>query len=55
MTVLVFLAVQGSSLVVASGLLSRCDTWASHCGGFACCRAQALGHAAFSSYSTWVA
>ena len=23
--------------------------WASHCGGFSCCGAQALGHAAFSS------
>ena len=21
----------------------RCGAWASHCGGFSCCRAQALG------------
>ena len=26
-----------------SGLLCRCDAWASHCGGFVCCRARALG------------
>ena len=25
------------------GLLSSCGAWASHCGGFSCCRAQALG------------
>ena len=25
------------------GLLSSCSAWASHCGGFSCCRAQALG------------
>ena len=25
------------------GLLSSCHVWASHCGGFSCCRAQALG------------
>ena len=35
------------------GLLpSRC-TWASHCGGFPCCRAQALGHTGFSTCDTW--
>ena len=26
------------------GLLSSCGAWASHCGGFSCCRASALGH-----------
>ena len=26
------------------GLLSRCDVQASHCGGFSCCWAQALGY-----------
>ena len=26
---------------------------ASHCGGFSCCRAQALGHVGFSSCSVW--
>ena len=31
------------SLVAASGLLSSCSAWASHCGGFSCCGAQALG------------
>ena len=25
------------------GLLSSCSAWASHCGGFSCCRAQAAG------------
>ena len=30
------------------GLLSSCGAQASHCGGFYCCRAQALGHAGFS-------
>ena len=25
------------------GLLSHCDARASHCGGFSCCRARALG------------
>ena len=25
------------------GLLSNCGTWTSHCGGFSCCRAWALG------------
>ena len=35
------------------GLLSSCGTQASHCGGFSCCEAQALGararHMGFSS------
>ena len=26
------------------GLSSSCSAWASHCGVFSCCRAQALGH-----------
>ena len=25
------------------GLLYHCGAWASHCSGFSCCRAQALG------------
>ena len=40
----------GSSLLCAgflylwqAGATLRCGTWASHCGGFSCCRAQALG------------
>ena len=39
----VFVAAHGLSLVVASGVALRCDAWASHCGGFSCCRARALG------------
>ena len=31
------------------GLLSSCNAKASHCGGFSCCGAQALGHVDFSS------
>ena len=45
-----FLAVLGPhccSLAFSScgerGLLYRCGAWASHCGGFSCCGAQALG------------
>ena len=37
----VFVATSGLSLVVASGL--RCGARASHCGGFSCCGARALG------------
>ena len=33
-------------------LLSTCSAWASHCGGFSCGGAGALGHAGFSSWST---
>ena len=39
----VIVAVRGLSLVAASGATLRCSAWASHCGGFSCCRAQALG------------
>ena len=35
------------------GLLSSWGMQASHCDGFSCCRARALGHAGFSSCSTW--
>ena len=34
------------------GLLSSCSVLVSHCGGLSCCRAQALGHAGFSSCSS---
>ena len=35
---------RGLSLVAASGgATPRCGAWASHCGGFSCCGAQALG------------
>ena len=42
-------AVQGLSLVGASGATLPCGAQASHCGGFSCCRAQALGLKGFSS------
>ena len=35
------------------GLLSIGSVWAPHCGGFSCCRAQALDHTGFSSRGTW--
>ena len=35
--------VQAFSCCSEQGLLSHCDVQASHCGGFSCCRAQALG------------
>ena len=31
------------SLVAASGAALRCGAWTSHCGGFSCCGAWALG------------
>ena len=36
------------------GLLSSFGARASHCSGFSCCRAQALGHRDFSSCGPWV-
>ena len=42
----VFLAAQAFSLASARGLLSSCSGRASHCSGFSCCRAQALGYGA---------
>ena len=39
----VFVAAHGLSLVVASGGYSSSGAWASHCSGFSCCRARALG------------
>ena len=41
---------QGSS---EQGLLSSCGARASHCCGFSCCRAWALGHVGFHSCSSW--
>ena len=35
------------------GLLSSCSMRSSHCGGFSCCRAGALGHAGLSCCSVW--
>ena len=39
----VFIAVRGLSLVAASGGYSSLRARASHCGGFFCCGARALG------------
>ena len=39
----VFVAARGLSLVAASGATLHCGARASHCGGFSCCRAWALG------------
>ena len=40
----VFVAARRLSLVVVSGGATlRCGAWASHCGGFSCCGAQAVG------------
>ena len=39
----VLVAVRGLSLVTASGGYFGCSEQASHCGGFSCCGAQALG------------
>ena len=41
---------QGSS---EQGLLSSCGARASHCCGFSCCRAWAVGHVGFRSCSSW--
>ena len=35
------------------GLLSSHDAWTSHCGGFSCYRAEAVGHGGISSYGMW--
>ena len=39
----VFVAACGLSLVVESGAALHCGVRASHCGGFSCCGARALG------------
>ena len=39
----VFVAAHRLSLVVVRRATIRCGAWASHCGGFSCCRARALG------------
>ena len=39
----VFVAVHGLSLVLVSGSTLRCGLRASHCSGFSCCGARALG------------
>ena len=39
----VFIAALGLSLVAVSGATLRCGAQASHCSGFSCCGARALG------------
>ena len=39
----VFITVHTLSLVVAIGATFHCNAWASHCSGFSCCGAWALG------------
>ena len=55
-----FLAVRGLHCCVRAfstggeqGLLSSCNAWASHCGGFSCSGARALRYTSFSRYSMW--
>ena len=45
----VFIASWLFSSCVEWGLLSSCGVWVSHCGGFSCCGAGALGCADFST------
>ena len=49
----VFITAWDFSSCSEQGLLSSCNAWASHSGGFSCCGAQALGHSGFSNGSTW--
>ena len=39
--------------VAVLGLHCCTQTFSSCCGGFSCCRAQAVGHVGFSSCSSW--
>ena len=43
LAVLGLLAARGPSLAAEQGLLSSCGARASHCSGFSCCGAWALG------------
>ena len=45
----VFVAAQAFSSCGKWGLLSNFGVWASHCGGFSCCRGWAPGDVGFSS------
>ena len=49
----VLIALHKLSLVVVSGCYSSSGAQASHCGGFSCFWARALGHADFRTCSTW--
>ena len=39
----VFVAVHGFLLLQLAGATLHCAAWASHCGGFSCCKVWALG------------
>ena len=49
----VLIALHKLSLVVVSGCYSSSGAQASHCGGFSCFWARALGRADFRTCSTW--
>ena len=49
----VFVAVRAFSSFGDQGLLSSCGVQASHCGGFSCCQARALGILGFGSCGKW--
>ena len=48
----VFIAVWAFLELWQVKLLSSCDAQLSHCSGFSCCGARALGHVGFSSFSS---
>lgn len=48
----VFVALCRLSLIEVSGGYPSCSVPPSHCGGFSCCRAQALGHVGLSGYGS---
>ena len=48
----VFVAARGLSLVATRGGYSSLRCVGSHCSGFSCCRAWAVGHSDFSSCGT---
>ena len=39
----VFVVARRPSLLQQAGATLRCAVWTTHCGGFSCCRARALG------------
>ena len=45
----VFIAAWAFLQMQRAGATLQCVEWASHCGGFSCCRAQVLGHLGFGS------
>ena len=47
--ILIYLLMTVLALHCSTWALSSCDERASHCSGFSCCKAPALGHMGFSS------